>query len=247
MLTRLAAARALVLAVPTAQAAPKLTGKQKAELRQDVRSLMGWSFRLYEGRNPRLTTELTPLSKNRIAVQAAMTATWRGERGVQDTASGVIVVGRDGRWGWTSAKGELTPSKSPAANVAQRQSHVDNAVVVSRSGSQAKVLYSATDRGDELKIATIDTKTRRLVALSKNLSAKPLQAAVKAHRARGANAPNNVVLGELTKNGRAVDMTIYWPLNAGMSTDYATRYRVSLDAKGQPTGTVREVEQRYVR
>jgi hypothetical protein len=109
------------------------------------------------------------------------------------------------------------------------------------------VLYSDRSTGNELRIATIDTQSGRLVGTSPNLARKAVSAARVAHRARGGNTPTNLVIGRLSTTGRSVEVEVFWPRNAGLSTDMATTYRVQLDDHGLPTGSVSAVGSRYLR
>jgi hypothetical protein len=232
-------------------AKPRLTKTVRKEVKRDAASLMGWSMRLFSGRNPRLRTTFTPTDRrNQFEVTADLVARWRGERSVQASRSGIIELQPGGQWTWKATDGspnrDLYGPRDPAASVSARENRVDNAAVVRRARGKAFVIYSATDRGNELRIATIDTRNGRPLATSKNLAGPAMRTAVEALARRGALTPNNVVLGPLSRGGRSVEVTIYYPLNSGGATAYARTVRVGLDSQGRPTGAVRQVEFRHI-
>ena len=74
---------------PVRSAKPKLTKAIRKQVKRDAASLMGWSMRLFGGRNPRLHATFTPTDRrNEVEVTADLVARWHGERSVQASRSG---------------------------------------------------------------------------------------------------------------------------------------------------------------
>src|SRR5262245_58277419 len=97
----------LVLAGSAASAATPspLNRRQLGEVRKEVRSLMGYSFRLFKGRNPVLHLQLTPTGARRVEANAQIVIDWRGGRSVEATGFGVIHVPPNGRWRFVKGPG----------------------------------------------------------------------------------------------------------------------------------------------
>jgi hypothetical protein len=237
----------LWLVAPVARAAPTtLTARQAREIRKDVHSLMGYHVRLYSGRNPRIRTSIQPAehSAARFNVTAEMVARWHGQRGVQETREGVVEVRPDGQWVWVKPKPgtygysrALHADANPAHNIGYRESIWTKPRVIRREPGKAWVIYN-TEGYNELRIAVVDTDTRRPISISGNLAQKPLAVARKAFEKSGGRNPSNVVLGDLTKSGRAVKVEVYSNVNGftNWPADRVTTYAVALDTQGRPTG-----------
>jgi hypothetical protein len=227
---------------------PKLTAKIQSEVRRDATSLMGWSVRLLSGKNPRVRTTFTPSKRNEVEVEAELAAGRGNGRVVETNRSGTIKLLGGGEWAWKDRwpHRELFGPKDPVESVRQRESSVDNAAIVRRAPGKAFVIYSSTYRGNELRIVTIDTRTGRPLARSKNLARDAMGAAVKAARKSGWQHLNSTVLRPLAKDGKSVDVDIYTSRNGGGPPDHRTAFRVELDSHGKPTGTVREIKSVYI-
>jgi hypothetical protein len=215
---------------------------------------MGWSVGLFGGRNPRLHTTFSPRPTD--ATRSGSRPTWSragaaAQRQQSEPESGTSSSSRAGAGleGHPTDRSsrDLYGPKDPAERVRQRLSHVDNAAVVRRAPGKAFVLYSATDRGNELRIVTVDAKTGRPLATSKNLADSVMRTAVAAQTRRGALQPNNVVLGPLSRGGRSVEVTIYSPLNSGGSPrSPAPTARRPRTRAASPPASVRQVAFRNI-
>jgi hypothetical protein len=211
-------------------AGPKVTAKARSNARPDATSALG-STRLTVVRTARTRETATPSDKRPGAViTKQLVARWKRQRSVEVGKHRAIKRLFDKDLTAKESAG-IRPLLGPVESL--RRAGLDNATHIGFEAGKERVIYSSTYHGNELRIVTFDTATGRPLETSKNLAGPVLKTALQAAKAYAGLRPDNVVLGWVAEDARAVEVKIHASERGGTTR---LTYRVGLTPRGEANG-----------